>query len=141
MNTSGTKTETKAERKARQLEQHYARCAELARALRVISLPNGEQIARALRRAENLGACRALRMCNDSTYTAEQQQADKARVCAMVEKALGKLPPGFFVNGDPRGHALKIDNDNAQGQELIQRLNLHRDWGQYGILSPDIDGD
>ena len=42
-----------------------------------------------------------------------------------------------FVNQDPRGYALKIDDawtrDNAPA--------LHRDWGGYGIIAPDLTND
>lgn len=42
-----------------------------------------------------------------------------------------------FINRDPRGYALKI-------REIWMRNysgNLHRDWGGYGILAPEITGD
>jgi hypothetical protein len=35
-----------------------------------------------------------------------------------------------YCNGDPRGYALKIDLQ--VGEEL------HRDWGGYGIIAPDL---
>jgi hypothetical protein len=40
------------------------------------------------------------------------------------------LPAGFFINGDPRGYALKI-------KELHVREGMHKDWGGYGILAPE----
>lgn len=53
-----------------------------------------------------------------------------------VEQAIkklhdGTLPKGFFVNSDPRGYALKIDNEKT---EIPQ--GLYTDWGGYGILAP-----
>lgn len=50
--------------------------------------------------------------------------------------AIRNRPPlvPVFVNSDPRGYALKIENDwmRAHGG------NLHRDMGGYGILAPDF---
>jgi hypothetical protein len=62
-----------------------------------------------------------------------------------VEQLFGCLPPGFFVNGDPRGYALKLDPEAPQveglpsAKALIESARLHRDWGGYGILSPEIE--
>jgi len=41
----------------------------------------------------------------------------------------GKIPEGFFINGDPRGFALKIKPDHVPD-------GMHKDWGGYGILMP-----
>jgi len=52
-----------------------------------------------------------------------------------IEKAVLKLfggrLDGFFINSDPRGYALKIDNDALRSPE-----GMHVDWGGYGILAP-----
>jgi hypothetical protein len=42
----------------------------------------------------------------------------------------------IFVNGDPRGYALKIEDAWMKANEC----DLHRDWGGYGILAPEFDG-
>lgn len=54
----------------------------------------------------------------------------------------GKLPKGFFINGDPRGYSLKLDpeawkvSDNAQ--ENYEALPIkYQDWGGYMILAPE----
>lgn len=39
----------------------------------------------------------------------------------------------IFINRDPRGYQLKIDDAYAAG------LVIHKDWGGYGIIAPDID--
>jgi hypothetical protein len=42
---------------------------------------------------------------------------------------------GLKINGDARGYTLKIDD--AVNRELSDKgINLHRDWGGYGILGP-----
>lgn len=54
----------------------------------------------------------------------------------------GKVPKGFFMNGDPRGYSLKLDpeawkvSDNAQ--ENYDALPVkYQDWGGYMILAPE----
>ena len=39
-----------------------------------------------------------------------------------------------FVNGDPRGYALKIESEYVAGHNL----DIHRDWGGYGIIAPEF---
>lgn len=39
-----------------------------------------------------------------------------------------------FVNRDPRGYALKISDEWMQQHNAT----LHRDWGGYGIIAPDL---
>ncbi len=49
-----------------------------------------------------------------------------------------QAPPIFF-NRDPRGYALKI---KSEWMHAHPELPLHRDWGGYGILAPDLtDGE
>jgi len=54
----------------------------------------------------------------------------------------GKLPKGFFINGDPRGYALKLDpeawkvSDNAQENYEAMPIK-YTDWGGYMILAPE----
>ncbi len=42
-----------------------------------------------------------------------------------------------FLNGDPRGYSLKIDDEWMRAK----RPRLHSDWGGYGILAPEIGKD
>jgi hypothetical protein len=42
----------------------------------------------------------------------------------------GELPDGFFVNGDPRGYALKLRSGTGS--------LTYRDWGDFEILAPDF---
>lgn len=132
----------KRERRAAQLLAHYATCERLAAYL---GMPagkiDGKQISSTLWKAEKIGAARAERMCSDSVYCDGSQQIDKRAALDLVKRALGVLPPGFFLNSDPRGYALKIDNESAEGRALIEAVRLHTDLGGYGILSPEITGD
>ena len=102
---------------------------------------DGKKISVALWKAEQLGQKHGERVCNDAHYLIVEQNAVVERIRTVVKTALGTLPPGFFVNSDPRGYALKIDNENREGQALIEACRLHTDMGGYGILSPLITGD
>jgi len=56
-----------------------------------------------------------------------------------VENRVRNLFPnleGFFCNGDPRGYALKIRTETMKAKGYP----LTTDWGGFGILSPEIDG-
>jgi hypothetical protein len=39
----------------------------------------------------------------------------------------------IFFNGDPRGYALKFKEEFVKDKNII-----HRDWGGYGIVAPDL---
>jgi hypothetical protein len=43
----------------------------------------------------------------------------------------------IFLNGDARGYALKIQDDYVRDNNL----DIHKDWGGYGILAPEFDGE
>jgi hypothetical protein len=40
-----------------------------------------------------------------------------------------------FLNGDPRGYALKIRDTDVRAR----KLDIHTDWGGYGIIAPDFN--
>lgn len=42
---------------------------------------------------------------------------------------------GFIINSDPRGYTLKIDESIVR----LENIKLYKDWGGYGILSPDFN--
>lgn len=54
----------------------------------------------------------------------------------------GKLPKGFFINGDPRGYSLKIDPEAWRvSDDATENYNAmpikYTDWGGYMILAPE----
>lgn len=128
----------KRERRAAQLLAHYATCERLAAYLGAAK-PDGKMISVALWKAEALASDLACAICN-KPLSEEFIEGTRETVRGMVSLALSKLPPGLFVNGDPRGYALKIDSEDPQGAALILAVGLHTDMGGYGILSPEIDG-
>ena len=135
-------TLNRRERKAAQLLAHYATCEKLAIALGMpSSKADGRKISIALWKLEQSGQRMALALCNDSSYTYEKADMITDLIKYRIGLLLGKIPPGFFVNRDPRGYALKIDPENKLGALLIADAGLQTDWGGYGILSPEINGD
>ena len=107
-------------------DRHLAALAALA------GRPNAEGAAvyNALRRLEKR-ACRANTDACNTSEGAEAQDGEHAAVLAGVRDVFGYIPRGFFVNGDARGYALKIDNEKATVPAGIQT-----DWGGYGCLAP-----
>lgn len=90
---------------------------------------------RRLRRIETRANSAACAACNGQPgMDAWPAERDRARRAVAKLRPDGKPPRGFFINGDPRGYALKIDPD-------VRKLpaGMHKDWGGYGILAPEID--
>lgn len=154
---------TKRELFDQQLASHYAALERLASALGGHN-PSGKKLSLALYRLEKAAHAASLARCNGESmslwlpgarearelrFRSDQCEADwdwlVNEIKERVTKLFGKLPPGFFVNGDPRGYALKLDPDAPQidglpsARSLIESARLHRDWGGYGILSPEIE--
>lgn len=65
----------------------------------------------------------------------DQWYAAKEKARAEIIKLFGgTLPDGLYINGDPRGHVLKLDSDKCTVPE-----GMERDWGGNGILAIIID--
>lgn len=147
----------KRERRAAQLLKHYETCERLGLHLGRKD-PDGKKISIALWNLENQCHAAAVAYCNGERFhgcifmqmpIAVDFGTDgcaawehiKTAAKNQIYRIFGTVPSGFFVNGDARGYAVKIDNENPAGQALIDAVQLHRDWGGYGILSPEITGE
>lgn len=121
------------------MHRHFAALVKLAG---LENSPNafeiGQRMYKRLLSVEREAHKAAEDYCNLPNFDWEKA-TDKAR--GKVERIFnGKLPAGFFVNGDPRGYALKINAGNEAGMEYHPEYipaGLHKDWGGYGILAPD----
>ncbi len=74
---------------------------------------------------------------NDASFGIERWE--KAKDDARIELARifgGKIPAGVYINGDPRGHMLKLDTE-----EMALPEGMVRDWGNNGILAAGIEGE
>lgn len=96
-----------------------------------------------LRRLEVSANALALRGCNepDGLVTDEEERT----ILDAVDKILCFRAAGVpvFFNKDPRGYALKIDDAFMREHAAKPHLELatpplHRDWGGYGIIAPDL---
>lgn len=93
---------------------------------------SGLQVWRKLRYYECMANRLALQMCNGPEVTEDEKSRIDAQVTAGVEQIFGRPLPGFFINHDPRGYALKLEPASVP-------YPLHEDWGRYQILAPLID--
>jgi len=70
--------------------------------------------------------------------TEEEQDAFFGKILDSVDKILKfrekKIP--VFINYDARGYTLKIKDDYVKANNLT----IYQDWGGYGILAPEFDG-
>ena len=142
---------TKKDRRKMQLQRHYDALARLAKECGLKA--EGKKLSVALLKIERIAHEGAEAYCNGTIYRCLSKygsghfnfNADEnawERFSNMIEKQVqtlfnGKLPY-LYINGDPRGYALKIDEE--KGRELIEKTGLERDWGGYGLLAPEING-
>jgi hypothetical protein len=107
----------------------------------------GLQIWRALRKVEHVAHAAATAYCNGDAFTLAGQRYDdfRANGCdafdaikrdhikpAVARAFGGVIPEGFFVNGDPRGMALKLRAEHVPA-------GMATDWGRDGLLAAEID--
>lgn len=85
------------------------------------------KLCKRLRRHESEANANATAMCNGDL---QQDEYDR-RAAATMQRVNAMLHTDrVWINGDPRGYALKID--------LAPGEKLHQDWGGYGIIAPDL---
>lgn len=92
-------------------------------------------LCKRLRRIECKAAQWAVKRCNIGL---EEWVSDEQETFALnaLDRLLHWRKSGVpvFFNWDPRGYTLKIDDDWMR----TQGSGLHRDWGGYGIIAPEI---
>lgn len=54
-----------------------------------------------------------------------------------IDNPNNRLAPFVEINLDPRGYALKINDDYMRAHNL----KLYRDYGGYGIIAPALKGE
>lgn len=113
-----------------------AHMAALA-SLHVDQTTDGEAIYRKLRRLERLAGDAATAQCNGTRYNSQPYRNETAWegfhnwVASEIRRIFGQDVPGAFFNSDPRGYALKIE-------EQHRPEGMERDWGGYGCLAPEF---
>ena len=124
--------QSKAIELARRIDAHGR---ELIRLFPHATEKDPAKLCKKLRRLELAGAAFSLRLCNGPEYTnPDHADAEGDRILAQVAKILRPTDQPIFLNRDPRGYALKLDD--AWTREHAP--TMHRDWGGYGIIAPDL---
>jgi len=88
-------------------------------------------LCKALHRIEAEAHRYAEQGCNGPEMTEAEQDKKEKSIVRRVNAILGP-GPDIFLNGDPRGYALKIETEAANG------LNIYKDWGGFGIICPEF---
>lgn len=103
----------------------------------------GEEIYQKLKRIEATAQRYAERSCNGELTTEEEERADD-RTRKQVEELLPRLKnfahnprSAFFINGDPRGYALKVQEGICEHLRALG-LSTYTDFGGYFILAPEF---
>jgi hypothetical protein len=99
-------------------------------------------LCKKLRRLEGKGHSLALENCNfgmDDTEYDRRSRVILGNVRALLGLSLAQAEEvGLFLNGDPRGYALKLNDEFIRGYNQTAAMPIHTDWGYYGILAPDL---
>ncbi len=118
--------------------RHHKALEALARQCGGASRHTGLNLWRKLRRIEQQAHRAATAQCNGEAFEGEPFRDEeslelfKNGITHSVQLVLGGLPPGFFVNSDARGYALKLRPGSVE-------LPLERDWGGNLLLAPIIE--
>ena len=95
-------------------------------------------LCKKLRRIETEASRGALDYCNGNIdMDAWEIIGNYAMI--KLDKLLNFVSKGIpvFINSDPRGYALKINDSWVTGY-TSKGGQIYRDWGGYGILAPDL---
>lgn len=126
---------TKTQRRKERLEKHYATLERLSEFLG--KKQDGKKLSLKLWKLEQQAHKAATEYCNGDIGALEWEEVQN-KIEIEVAILFVVMPEGFFVNGDARGYALKIGSDFM---DRYKDLDLHRDWGGNGVLSPEINGE
>lgn len=124
------------ERRTAQLNRHYAALETLAK-LCGLESPNGKKLSCKLLQIERIAHKRMEDYCNGIADTFQNNRHIEQHFTE-VQKIFNNQLIGFFVNTDPRGYTLKIDDEIMR--TTYKEVDLQRDWGGYGLLAPEING-
>lgn len=68
----------------------------------------------------------------------DKEESSKQSAKKKVKELTGNIT-GLYINSDPRGYAIKIDDAICRNIRNEKGINLYSDWGGYGILAPDFN--
>lgn len=117
----------------------------------LLAFPNATEknpvaLCKKLRRIETAVAKPILDYCNgENGVTIEQVDAACQKALTRLEALFPQISRGLkkaFINRDPRGYALKLDDQWTQTWNHRCYANntprIYTDMGGYGILAPDL---
>lgn len=127
----------KSQLKRRDRERHIATLAKMYN----LNGAQAEELFNSLRRLE----CKLHRLmetaCNRELTSKEEKDLERLKQRATLLTAVSASPhtplPGLMFNTDPRGYCIKIKTEQAAALRSIG-VNIHTDWGGYGILAPEF---
>lgn len=99
-------------------------------------------LCKKLRRIETRASRAAEAYCNgeisSNGWTVAEEKALDELIRLFVPQS-SELLKAFYINSDPRGYALKMDDKwTRQFNRTTTGDRLHSDMGGYGILAPDL---
>jgi hypothetical protein len=95
------------------------------------------KLCKKLHRLESQASALATHYCNGTGgINTDNWEEKTAPTLARVQKILGD-GPAVFINGDARGYALKINEETVRDMGL----KIYTDWGGYGIICPEFNGE
>lgn len=122
-------------KKQRQAEAILHHGFKLIRAFNLPQNTSPVQLCKKVHRIEVEAHRMAEDLCNgvidQESYADKKEQSILRRLDAILNFKAQGIP--VFMNGDPRGYALKIEDEYVREHNL----DIHRDWGGYGIIAPD----
>jgi len=130
-----TRAKTRAQQRSEALEKHYLSLEKLA-ILCGLTDPDGKKLSLKLLKIEKEMSKAATQYCNgeiDHLYYRLKHDINLQRIETLFNHKL----KGFFINSDPRGYSLKIQDDIFK-TDYREQTGLQSDFGGYGILSPDL---
>jgi hypothetical protein len=86
---------------------------------------------------------KAHRLTEDECNTGTDHEAELNKILDKVKEILfsgfiskqdAGIVDAIFINGDPRGYTLKIQDSYVREHNLV----IEKDWGGYGILAPEF---
>ena len=105
----------------------FIRHLEVIRELSGIDMPYPFDIWEQLVKLEKKATRMSVKDCN--TGSDSNFEPIKKKVLKLLPNL---APEDFYLNLDPRGYALKIEDKKAR------ELNMWSDWGGYGIIAPEF---
>jgi len=95
-------------------------------------------LCKKLHRLEGKAHRMATDYCNGLIETEDYMEKKEKSTLKSLDKILGFTIKGIpcIINSDPRGYALKIDDEYVRNHNL----DIYKDWGGYGILAPEFNG-